>query len=169
MCFQSFAVCWVRSQSTAQKTSKGESGVLLAVCQKHAPKQHTANPPGIPWISGKRQPPSDLYIYIYVYSYIFPSWWDVNHHITFPVWLIISPLMLTLSSKLVRWLESFLPQSSRWVKFGLLWLLTCYPWPYSSCPVKPHIKAQQVGTLQGWGPTVTLDWTATWGPTAFTD
>ena len=83
----------MRSQSTAQKTSKGESGVLLAVCQKHAPKQHTANPPGIPWISGKRQPPSDLYIYMY--SYIFPSWWDVNHHITFPVWLIISPLMLT--------------------------------------------------------------------------
>ena len=51
---------------------------MFAVWEKHAPKsQQIAVPHGISWISGKRQPPSDLkiiystYIYIYIHTHIY--------------------------------------------------------------------------------------------------
>ena len=154
--------------------------VSLASCSQSAKNTHRNNTPQIHMeFRGFRANVSPLAIYIYIvcmYVYIYMYIHIYSHHGGMQITILRSQYgwlyphwCLLLSSKLVRWLESFLPQSSRWVRFGLLWLLTCYPWPYSSCPVKPHIKTQQVGTLQGWGPTVTLDWTATWGPTAFTD
>ena len=44
---------------------------MLAVCEKRTETaQQIAVPHGIPWNSGKRQPPSHMYIYIIIYIYV---------------------------------------------------------------------------------------------------
>ena len=44
---------------------------MLTVCEKPRTEttQQIAVPHGIPWISGKRQPPSDIYIYIHTHAH----------------------------------------------------------------------------------------------------